>query len=52
NVLWSGKVLETTVPEDEHTKGVIEFNEFIKNDDRIEKVMLPIRDGLTLMRKL
>ena len=51
NVLWSGKVLEKEIPEDEHTKGVIEFNEFIKNDDRIEKVILPLRDGLTLIRK-
>ena len=51
NVLWSGKVLEQTEPEDVHTKGVIEFNEFIKNDQRVEKVMLPIRDGLTLIRK-
>ena len=51
NVLWSGKVFESTTPEDEHTKGIIEFNEFIKTDDRIEKVILPLRDGLTLIRK-
>ena len=51
NVLWSGKVLEQEASEDVHTKGIIEFNEFIKKDDRIEKVILPLRDGLTLIRK-
>ncbi|NOQ23785.1 MAG: methyltransferase [Bacteroidales bacterium] len=51
NVLWSGKVIEQESPEDLHTKGIIEFNEFIKNDNRIEKVILPLRDGLTLIRK-
>lgn len=51
NVLWSGKVLEKLDPEDVHTKGVIEFNDYIKKDQRVEKVMLPIRDGLTLIRK-
>jgi predicted O-methyltransferase YrrM len=52
NVLWSGKVIEQESPEDLHTKRIIEFNEFIKNDDRIEKVILPLRDGLTLIRKM
>lgn len=51
NVLWSGKVIEMEEPDDEYTKGIFEFNEFIKNDDRIEKVILPLRDGLTLIRK-
>ncbi|MDA3952377.1 MAG: O-methyltransferase [Bacteroidales bacterium] len=51
NVLWGGKVFEQESPEDLHTKGIIEFNDFIKNDDRIEKVILPLRDGLTLIRK-
>jgi predicted O-methyltransferase YrrM len=51
NVLWSGKVIEQELPEDLHTKGISEFNEFIKNDNRIEKVILPLRDGLTLIRK-
>jgi predicted O-methyltransferase YrrM len=52
NVLWSGKVMKKELPEDEHTKGIIEFNEFIKTDSRIEKVILPLRDGLTLIRKI
>jgi len=51
NVLWSGKVIELDEPDDEYTKGVVEFNQYIKNDDRIEKVILPVRDGLTLIRK-
>lgn len=51
NVLWSGKVIDQKSPEDLHTKGIIEFNEYIKKDDRIEKVILPLRDGLTLIRK-
>jgi len=51
NVLWSGKVINMKTPDDEYTKGIFEFNEFIKNDNRIEKVILPLRDGLTLIRK-
>lgn len=51
NVLWNGKVIKQGSPEDLHTKCIIEFNEFIKNDNRIEKVILPLRDGLTLIRK-
>lgn len=51
NVLWSGKVLEQPVEEDKETKALIEFNTFIKNDTRVDKVMLPLRDGLTLIRK-
>jgi predicted O-methyltransferase YrrM len=51
NVLWSGKVIEPLNPKDEATKGVLEFNTLLKNDDRIETVLLPIRDGLTISRK-
>lgn len=51
NVLWGGKVIDLEPPDDEYTKGIFEFNEFIKNDDRIEKVILPLRDGLMLIRK-
>ncbi|MFC2151008.1 O-methyltransferase [Bacteroidota bacterium] len=51
NVLWSGKVLELESPDDEYTKGIFEFNELVRNDDRVEKVILPLRDGLTLIRK-
>jgi caffeoyl-CoA O-methyltransferase len=52
NVLWSGKVLKEEKNNDYFTKGIKEFNEFIKNDHRIEKVILPVRDGLMILRKL
>lgn len=51
NTLWSGKVLEKPIEEDFQTKGIIEFNSMIKNDDRVEKVILPLRDGMTVIRK-
>ena len=51
NVLWSGKVLDKPAPDDDQTTGIIEFNEMIKNDNRVEKVILPIRDGITIIRK-
>ena len=51
NTLWSGKVLGTHAPDDNFTKGIIDFNTLIKNDNRIEKVILPLRDGMTLIRK-
>lgn len=51
NVLWSGKVIEKLDPSDEATKGLIAFNTLLKNDDRVETIILPIRDGLSLCRK-
>lgn len=52
NVLWSGKVVEEERTNDYFTKGIKEFNEFIKTDKRVEKLILPIRDGLMILRKL
>ena len=52
NVLWSGKVLEPLQPNDLSTKVIMEYNEVIKNDSRVETVLLPIRDGLTVSRVL
>ena len=52
NVLWSGKVMEPLKPDDETTKGIIEYNTLLKTDKRIETVILPIRDGLTISRKI
>ncbi|RED50074.1 O-methyltransferase [Seonamhaeicola aphaedonensis] len=52
NVLWSGKVIEELKPDDEDTKALIEYNKMLKEDPRIETVILPIRDGLTISRKL
>lgn len=53
NVLWSGKILETAFKkEDTSTPALIEYNRLLKNDSRVETVVLPIRDGLTISRKL
>lgn len=53
NVLWSGKVLNTTFKkEDAATPALIKYNKLLKTDKRIETVILPIRDGLTISRKL
>ena len=51
NVLWSGKVIEKLNPKDESTKVLLEYNKLLNEDDRIETVLLPIRDGLTISRK-
>jgi predicted O-methyltransferase YrrM len=50
NVLWSGKVLEPLQKNDSSTKVLLEYNELLKNDSRVETVLLPIRDGLTVSR--
>ena len=51
NVLWSGKVLEPVAEKDTSTKILVELNKLIHEDDRVEEVLLPIRDGLLLARK-
>lgn len=51
NVLWHGKVVETLNPKDKSTKAVLDYNTLLKEDPRIESVLLPIRDGLTISRK-
>jgi predicted O-methyltransferase YrrM len=52
NTLWSGKVVEPCrSPSDKQTQGIMAFNEKIKRDNRIEKVILPVRDGLTIIWK-
>ena len=52
NVLWSGKVLEPLQKNDVSTKILLEYNQLFKNDPRVETVLLPIRDGLTVSRVL
>ncbi|MBT8244074.1 MAG: O-methyltransferase [Winogradskyella sp.] len=52
NVLWHGKVVETPKSKDTSTKAVLDYNTLLKNDQRIETVILPIRDGLTISRKI
>jgi caffeoyl-CoA O-methyltransferase len=51
NVLWSGKVIEKLNPQDVSTKIVLEYNALLKDDPRLETVLLPIRDGLTVSIK-
>jgi len=50
NVLWSGKVLDPRPDKD--TRAILEFNRKIQSDDRVENVLLPVRDGLMLMRNV
>jgi caffeoyl-CoA O-methyltransferase len=52
NVLWSGKVVQELQANDISTKVLLEYNLLLKNDPRIETVLLPIRDGLTVSRVL
>lgn len=51
NTLWDGKVVEEVHASDKQTLGILAFNEKIKQDDRVEKVILPLRDGLTMIWK-
>ena len=50
NVLWSGKVLDPLKPNDESTRVLLDYNKLMNEDARIETVLLPIRDGLTISR--
>lgn len=51
NVLWSGKVVETVKSNDHSTKAILEFNAKVHADERVENLLLPIRDGIMIMRK-
>ena len=51
NVLWSGKVVEPLNPKDTSTKALLEYNKILAEDERLETVLLAIRDGLTVSRK-
>lgn len=51
NTLWDGHVLEVAKPSDKQTIGIQEFNDIVAADERVEKVILPVRDGLTLIWK-
>lgn len=50
NVLWDGKVLDDTV-KDKESVGIRKFNEFIRDDNRVEQVLLTVRDGIMIVRK-
>ena len=51
NVLWTGKVVEPDKDDDELTQYLIDFNKMINEDDRVENIILPIRDGLNIILK-
>lgn len=51
NTLWDGHVIEHTLRHDAQTEGILEFNRRVAEDPRVEKVILPLRDGLTIIRK-
>lgn len=51
NVLWSGKVVEPVKDDDESTKALLKYNKLLAEDERLETVMLPVRDGLTISRR-
>ncbi|WP_041990020.1 O-methyltransferase [Capnocytophaga cynodegmi] len=50
NVLWSGKVVEEIKSNDKQTKALLAYNQKLKEDSRVETILLPIRDGLTISR--
>ena len=52
NTLWDGHIIDPAYDKDKQTLGLREFNDKIANDDRFEQVILPLRDGLTIIRKL
>jgi caffeoyl-CoA O-methyltransferase len=51
NVLWSGKVVQTVDPKDLETQSLMHYVDKINNDDRVENLLLPVRDGLMIARK-
>jgi predicted O-methyltransferase YrrM len=51
NVLWDGKVCQDPLPQDKQTLGIARFNDIVRDDPRVESVILPLRDGLNVIRK-
>ena len=52
NTLWDGHVVDPAYGHDHQTQGITDFNDYIAADTRVEQVILPLRDGLTLIRKI
>ncbi len=52
NTLWAGKVVQKVAPTDEQTLEILKFNDFVRNDPRVETFIIPVRDGITIMRKV
>ena len=50
NTLWDGHVLEPPPIKDSQTRGIMMFNDFVAKDKRVEKVIIPIRDGITIIK--
>ena len=50
NILWSGKVVQPIAHNDRHTQALVEFNRMVVEDPRVENVIVPLRDGLNLIR--
>jgi predicted O-methyltransferase YrrM len=51
NTLWDGHVVDETYSKDHQTQGIVDFNDHVARDERTEQVILPLRDGLTIIRK-
>lgn len=51
NTLWDGKVVDWGKKLDAQTEGILKFNDYVAQDDRVEKVIIPLRDGLTIIYK-
>ena len=51
NVLWDGKVCQDPIPQDKQTLSIVRFNDMVSADPRVESVILPLRDGLNIIRK-
>ena len=52
NTLWDGHVIDASYTNDQQTMGIAAFNDYVAKDERVERVIIPLRDGLTIIRKL
>jgi predicted O-methyltransferase YrrM len=52
NAFWDGKVITEPSGNDPETRGIIEFNELVQNDSRVENMIIPLRDGIMMVRKI
>lgn len=51
NVIWDGKVCQDPLPQDKQTLSIVKFNDMVSSDPRVESVILPLRDGINVIRK-
>jgi len=52
NILWNGKVVDPEAAEEEQTRGILDFNNTVQNDQRVRNVILPVRDGIMVVQKI